>query len=169
MGGGEDKLRGCVAVGERCLERGGYGKGGGDAGNDLEGDVGSAKGLDLFGSTAEDERIAGLEAQDGASGEGVVEHQVVDAGLVDAGLTAALADRDDLSSGAGEREDLVRDEVIGEDDVRGLEQGVRAQGEEIGCTGTGSGEVDDSGLRGMDHSSACWVRGRGLVRACSRA
>ena len=66
VGGGEDELGGGAAVGERGLELGGDGEGGGDAGDDLEGNVGLAEGGHLFGGAAEDERVAGLEAEDGA-------------------------------------------------------------------------------------------------------
>jgi len=48
-----------------------------------------------------------------------------------------------------------------------LEQGVGAEGEEIGCAGAGSGEVDGAGLGFAVHYSPTF--GRGLVRACSRA
>jgi hypothetical protein len=50
---------------------------------------------DLFAGAAEDERVAGLEADDGAAGAGVFEHERVNAGLGDARLAAALADGDD--------------------------------------------------------------------------
>ncbi len=50
------------------------------------------------------------------------EHEVVDAGLGDAGLAAALADGDDDGGGVGEGEDFVGDEVVGEDDVAGLQE-----------------------------------------------
>jgi hypothetical protein len=53
-------------------------------------------------------------ALDGAC---VLQHEVVDAGLSDARLAAALADGDDEGGWAGEGEDLVGDEVVGEDDV----------------------------------------------------
>jgi hypothetical protein len=52
----------------------------------------------------------------------------VDAGLGYARLTAALADGDDESGGAGEVEDVVGDEVVGEDDVAGLEELGGAEG-----------------------------------------
>ena len=133
------------------LELGGDGGGGGDAGDDLEGDVGLAEGGDLLGGAAEDEGVAGLEAEDGGAGvavagAGVLEHEGVDAGLGDAGLAAALADGDDEGGGAGEVEDLVGDEVVGEDDVGGLEELEGAQGEQAGISGACADEIDGSGL-----------------------
>lgn len=66
----------------------------------------------------------------------------MDAGLGDAGLAAALAYGDDLGRWAGEREDFVGDEVVGEDDVAGLKQMMGAEGEEGWVAWTGSAEVD---------------------------
>jgi hypothetical protein len=59
----------------------------------------------------------------------VLEHEGVDLGLGDAGLSTALADRDDFGGGAGEGEDFVGDQVVGKDDVGGLEELDRAKGE----------------------------------------
>ena len=84
----------------------------------------------------------------------VLEHELVDAGLGDARLSAALADGDDEGGRAGEVEDLVGDEVVGEDDVRGFEQVGGAQGEERGVAGACSDEVDVAGfcVRDRDHA-----------------
>ena len=89
-------------------------------GTDLEGDVVLAEEGYLFAGAAEDEWVAGFEAQDGALISSVLEHQGVDAGLGNAGLAAAFAYRDDEGGGAGEVEDFVGDEVVGEDYVAGL-------------------------------------------------
>ena len=67
VGGGEDELGGGGAVGEGGLEEGGGGEGGGDAGDDLEGDLGGAEGFDFLVDAAEDEGVAGFEAQDGCA------------------------------------------------------------------------------------------------------
>ena len=120
VGCGEDELRGGGAVGERGLEGGGYGEGCGDAGDYLEGDVVLAEEGYLFSGSAEDEWVAGFEAEYRGVVGGVFEHQGVDAGLSDAGLAAAFAYGDDEGGGAGEVEDVVGDEVVGEDDVAGL-------------------------------------------------
>ena len=77
---------------------------------------------------------------------GMLEHEIVDLGLGNARLAAALADGDDERGGAGEFEDLVGDEVVGKDDVGGLDELDGADGEEIWVAGTGSGEVDVAGL-----------------------
>ena len=60
VGGGEDELGGGGAVGQGRAEVGGYGEGGGDAGDDLEGDVVFAEEGDLFACAAEDEGVAGF-------------------------------------------------------------------------------------------------------------
>ena len=77
---------------------------------------------DFLARSAEDERVAGFQAQDGTAGAGVLEHEVVDLGLGDAGLAAAFADGDDFGGGAGKGENFFGDEVVGEDDVGGLEE-----------------------------------------------
>jgi hypothetical protein len=81
----------------------------------------------------------------------VLEHEGVDACLGDAGLAAALADGDDLGGGAYESEDLVRDEIVGEDDVCGAEEIGGAQGEEIWIAGACSYEIDVAGLSACVH------------------
>ena len=143
-------------------------RGGGDAGDDLEGDLGGAEGFDLLVGAAEDEGIAGFEADDGLVAGSVEEHEGVDAGLSDAGLAAAFADGDDEGGGGGEGEDLGGDEIVGEDDVGVLQEMEGAEGEEGGVAGTGSYEVDAAGewrwLGGRAHSSRL-----GLVRAWARA
>ena len=84
VSGGKDEFGGGAAVGERGLQGGGDGEGGGDAVDDLEGDAGLAEGGDLLVGAAEDEGVAGFEAEDGGSGvavagAGVLEHEGVDA------------------------------------------------------------------------------------------
>jgi len=173
VGGSEDELRGRAAVGERSLQVGGYGEGGGDAGDDLKGDLGFAEEGDLFTGAAEDERVTGFEPEDGASLRRVFEHEGVNAGLGDARLSATLADGDDVGGGAGEREDLIGDEVVGEDDVGGLDEREGAEGEQIGVAGARSDEVDVAGLGFSAHCLASGFRtfaaGSGLILACSRA
>ena len=149
------------------MQCGCHGEGGGDAGDYLEGEGVFAKEGNLFAGAAEDERVARLETENGFSLAGVLEHQGVDAGLGDAGLAAALANRDDFGGGAGDGEDLVRDEVVGENDVGGLKELDGAEGEEIGVAGACSCEVDGAGLGfGVHDFFSVWI---GLVRACSRA
>ena len=162
VGGGEDELGGGGAVGERGLQGGGYGEGGGDAGDDLEGDVVLAEEGYLFAGAAEDEWVAGFEAEDGAVPlRGVLEHEGVDAGLGDAGLAAAFAYGDDEGGGAGEVEDFVGDEVVGEDDVAGLEELGGAEGEEGGVAGACSYEVDGAGCFSV-RGSLDFVSGEGI-------
>ncbi len=146
VGGGEDEFRGGVAVGEGCLQAGGYGEGGGDAGDDFKRDVGGAEGFHFLVGAAEDEGVAGLETQDGAACVCMLKHEGVDAGLGDARLAAAFADWDDERGGVGEGEDVVGDEVVGEDDGGGLEETEGAEGEEVGVAGASAAEVDVAGL-----------------------
>ena len=160
--GGENQLGGRVAIGERSLEGRRYGKGGGDAGDDLEGDSFGAQGFHLFVGAAEDEGVAGLEAQDGTVLVGVFDHEGVNAGLGDAWLSAAFADGDDEGCGAGEVEHFVRDEVVGQNDVGGLDEVKGTAGEEIRVARACTAEVNFAGFDGVAHDL-------GLVRAWARA
>lgn len=160
--GGKDELGGGVAVGERCLKRGGDGEGGGDAGDDLEGDSRSAEGCHLFIGAAEDEGVSGLEAQHGALVAGVLDHECVDASLGDAWLAAALADRDNEGGWTGEVQHFIRNEVVGQDDVCGLDEVEGTPGEEVGVAWAGAAEIDFAGLDGEAHNL-------GLVSAWARA
>jgi hypothetical protein len=166
VGSGEDELGGGGAIRKGCPEAGGYGEGGGYAGDDFERDTVVAKEGDLFAGAAEDEWVTGFEAEDGAVGGGVLEHEGVDLGLRDAGLAAALAYGDYFGGGAGEGENLVGDEVVGKDNVSGLEELDSTQGEETWVSGACSCKVDGARLGFFVHD---FFSGIGLVRACSRA
>jgi len=100
----------------------------------------------------------------------MLEQERMNAGLGDARLPAALANWNDKRGGRGEGEHFVRDQVVGEDDVRGLQQAQGAQGEQFGIAGARSDEVDDAGLRrSAQDLGSLSAAGSGLVRACSRA
>lgn len=58
MTGDEDEFRRAEAIGEGQMESGTGGEDGGDAGNDLDGNVGFAEGGELFGGAAKDEGVA---------------------------------------------------------------------------------------------------------------
>ena len=51
-----------------------------------------------------------------------------------------------MGGGVGVGEDFGGDEVVGEDDVAGLEKVERAEGKKRGVAGAGSDEVDVAGL-----------------------
>src|SRR5579871_2310212 len=61
---GEENVRGDAAIGERNFCGGRRGEGGGDAGDDFEGDVGGAEGVEFFGGAAEERGVAAFEADD---------------------------------------------------------------------------------------------------------
>ncbi len=127
-------------------ERGGDGEGGGDAGDDFEGDAGGAEGFDFLVGAAEDEGVAGFEAQTDGRAPAWVSMSGWMPAWVMRGWPQRFADRDDEGGGAGEGEDFVGDEVVGEDDVGGLEEAVGAEGEEVGVAGAGADEVDVAGF-----------------------
>ena len=67
MCGGEDELGGCAAICKRGFELGGDGERGRDSGDDFKGDASFGEEVDLFACAAEDQRVARLEAEDGAA------------------------------------------------------------------------------------------------------
>ena len=78
MAGGEDQRRRGVAERQRNfgLRRGG--EGGGDAGHDVEGDVGRAERRHLLAGPAEDQRIARLEPDDAVAVPRLADEERVD-------------------------------------------------------------------------------------------
>jgi hypothetical protein len=65
----------------------------------------------------------------------VVDHERVDFVLRDVFCAAALADVDSFSGWRGKREDGFGNEVVVEDDLGGLDEAERANGEEFGVAG----------------------------------
>src|SRR5208283_2157633 len=59
--------------------------------NDLERNVVSAQGFDLFPGASEDQRIATLQPDDAQSGGGQRHHETIDLSLLDFLFSAALA------------------------------------------------------------------------------
>jgi len=152
MCGSEDELRGGGAVGEWRLEGGSRGEGGGDAGDDLEGDVRGSEGSDLLAGAAEDERISRLQTEDGLAGAGAMDDECMDLRLGDARLAATFRYRKELGGGVGELENLGRDETVGENEGGGGKKAVGAKGKEAGVAGPGTDEVDVSGFGdGVSH------------------
>ena len=97
---------------------------------------------DFFGSTAKDERVAALEADDAAIRARMLDHQRVDLFLSDALCAAAFADVDDFGGGRSEIENRLRNEVVVEDDVGGLDKAQRFDGEQVGIARAGADERD---------------------------
>ena len=139
---GEKNAGGDAAVGERELGGGGGSKCGGNAGDNFEGNVVGTERVDFFGGAAEEERVTTFEADDDFVARGGVNEERVDVGLREEAEAGALADVDALGGGGDEREDLRADERIVEDDVGGLQEAQRFDGEEIGVTGAGADEID---------------------------
>jgi hypothetical protein len=70
----------------------------------------------------------------------------VNLSLGDARLSATLTDGNDLSGWVRVGENLDRNEIIGENDVGGLEQTKRAEGEKARIPGACASEIDSAGL-----------------------
>ena len=96
----------------------------------------------LFRGAAKDERVAALEADDGAMRGGRVDHERVDFVLRDGFCAAALADVDNFRAGRGEIENCLRDKVVVQDDVGGLDEAQGFDGEQVGIAGACADEVD---------------------------
>ena len=71
---------------------------------------------------------------------GVVDHEGVDLVLGDCLNAAALAYVEDFGGGRGEIEDGLRDEIVVEDQVGGLDAAERLDGEQVGVAGAGADE-----------------------------
>src|ERR1035438_3388612 len=136
MAGGEDQVWRAVSAGERAADGCGGSEGCGDSGDNLEGHASSVEGRQLFGSAAKDERVAALETHNAATSAGVADHQGVDLVLRNALAAAALAHVGNLGRGRGEIEDGLRNQVVVEDDVRGLDEANGFDREQVRVAGT---------------------------------
>jgi hypothetical protein len=140
---------GHAAIGKRNASSRGSAESGGNAGNELEVDASGAQGLDFFGGTAEQERVATLETNDDLVFCGGSDQERVNVVLGEEPDTAALADVDAFGGGRDKGKDFGADERVVENDVGGLEQTGSLGGEEFGITGSGADEKDFSG--GFEH------------------
>lgn len=143
--GGEENVRGKAAIGERNFRGGGGAECGGDAGDDFEGNVGFAQGLELFGGAAEKERVASLEADDDFVFGGVGEEERIDVLLGEEAEAGALADVNAFGGGGNEVENFRADEGVVKDDIGGLQDAEGFEGEEFGVSGAGAEEEDSGG------------------------
>ncbi len=64
-----------LALRQRQAHGGGTGDGRGDAGHDVDRDPGLLQRLDLLDGTAEDERVAALQADDAVTRLGLLDHE----------------------------------------------------------------------------------------------
>ena len=146
MARGEDYVGRRVAVGEGAANGRGRGKGGCDAGDNLERNARGVQSRHLFGGAAEDQRIAGLQADnDGDLPAGVVDHHRVDFVLRDCFVSAALAYINNLSRWRSEIENGLRNEIVVKNDVRGLDKPQSLYSEQIRIARTRSYKVDCAG------------------------
>ncbi len=116
----------------------------GDAGDDLVGDPLRAQPQGLLAAAPEHERIAALQAQHGAPGQGVADHQLLGLLLGHRGAAALLAHEDELGAGAGAVERGGSDEPVVEDHVGAGDQLQRPRGQQPGIAGPGADEVHAS-------------------------
>ena len=115
------------AVGEREAELGGRALRRGNAGNDLDRDIGSLAGRDFLGCAAEDQRIAALEAHDALALFGEAHHQRIDVVLLAGGSKAGLADQHLARLAAGKVEHVARNQIVEQNHVGRLQRAHGAQ------------------------------------------
>ena len=135
-------------LGQRSRQPGRGALRGGDAGNDLDGNAGGPAGGNLFAGAAEDQGIAALEAHHPLAAFGQRDHERVDLVLPAGGGVAGLAHQHLLRFAARELEDLVRNQIIEQDNVRRLQRAYRAQGEQFWIAGPRADQGDAAGIAG---------------------
>src|SRR5580658_269537 len=117
---------------------------GSDAGDDLEWDVGPAQRFDFFATSAEDEGVSALQADDAQSGIGEGYHQKIDFFLYDLFLSAALADVMHLSLHRNEFQDFGSNQVVVQNGIGRAQDTQRLQGEQFRVARSRAHKVDFS-------------------------
>ena len=133
-------------MGQRDLQACRRGDAGGDAGHDLDGDAFGAQRIELLAATAEDERIAALEANHRLAGLGALDQQRVDLVLRHAVRALGLADRDQLGLAPRVIEHALADQAIVENHVGGFQRAHRLHGEQLGIAGAGADQQHAAAL-----------------------
>ena len=109
VAGDDGERAGEVAVSDGDAGVAGDGDGGTDAGDDFAGDAVGEEELGFFGTAAEDEGVAGFEADDVLAGAGEFDEKAEDFGLDRFLLSGTFAGVDELGDGVGEGEDFGAD------------------------------------------------------------
>ncbi len=131
-----------LAVRERDGRRRGRSQRRRDAGDDLEGNARGRELLGLFSATAEDERIAALEAHDVLALERALDDERMDARLVVPAAAGAPARPGCAPRWRGQREHVRGHELVVGDDRGVREEAVRADREQLGIARAGADEPD---------------------------
>src|SRR3990172_2331549 len=138
--------RGHAAVGERDPGRRGAPDGRRDAGNDLELHAFPCEMLRLLASPSEDERVSGFQADNGSPFPRQPHRRLVDGDLFQRGPVPRRLPLPGIAEFQrfrwGQREDLLRDEVVVDDRVRAAQQAKCAHGEEIRIPRPRADDVD---------------------------
>jgi len=132
------------AVGERETGTRGPGQQGADPGNHLEGNAGGFEGLGLLATPPEHERVAPLEPGHPLAGLGLLDQQPLDVGLPGAGPTAALAHGQDQGLRWEVLEETRVQEGVVEDHLRRLQGPQAPHRDEVGVSGAGTDEADET-------------------------
>ena len=115
-----------------------------DAGDHLERDPGGGERLCLLTAAPEDERIAALQADDGATGPRAIDHQPLDLLLRHLGRARLLAHVHELGVRASPRHCRLRDQAVVEHGVGAGDELRRPQRHQPWVAGPGADEVDDA-------------------------
>jgi hypothetical protein len=163
VAGDEADRGGVVAVGDGDAGGLGGGDSGADAGDELKVDAVGAQVLGLFAAAAEDHGIAALEADDVATRERVLDHEIVDGGLIEEGGVGAGLALVDPRLRAAVHEVRGVDEVVGDHDVGAAEALAPGEGEQLGIPRARADERDKTSHAGEGSGS-----GAGAVQAAGR-
>jgi len=142
VAGHHREVVGDLAVGDRDAHDGRHRERARQPGDDVDGDAGVAARLDLLETTAEDEAVAALEADDTLAREGALDDQPVDLLLPRGSPARQLGDVDHLGGRRKVAEQLSRGEPVGDDHV-GLHQRLASRhGDQLGVSGAAPDQGD---------------------------
>ena len=102
-----------------------------DARHDLEADAGTGQGLELLPAAPEDEGVTALQAHHAMPGAGVIHQRLIDAFLGHAVIAARLADVQATCVRIGQRQNLVTDQAIMNDDIGLLQMAQRLERQQL--------------------------------------
>lgn len=155
-GGGDHQPLRHPPRGQRTAEAGGGGRGGGDAGNDLDRKAKRPGAGDFLARAAKDRGVTGFEPHHMGARNRLGQHQRRDPRLRP-GIGAHLfANRNTACGGGDQRKDVLCHQPVIQDEIGLLQAAQRAQRQKIGGTGAGANQRNPATRRGErgSHSAA---------------
>jgi hypothetical protein len=138
VAGDEGDGLGRAAMGQGRAGAGAGGQGRGDAGHHMALDARFAAGQQLLAATAEQERVAALQAHDVQAVQGQRHDQLVDVVLRQGVARLALGDVDPAGADGRQVEDLVGNQAVMHHHIGGAQGVEGAEGQEVRIAGTGA-------------------------------